>query len=99
MILFLITKLMAIALAIYVVRRVRHTKYQHQLWKFTTLAGIGFVLLAVAPLVLNVPKILSTASIDLAILCLSMSAILYVFNRNRPTAGQSPTHNPTQGNP
>ena len=81
MILFIITKLIAIAIAIYVVRRTRNTKAYPALFGFSLLAGIGFVLLAVAPLVLNVPRILTTVSIDLAILCLAMSGILFFVQR------------------
>lgn len=89
MILFIITKLMAVLLAVYIVRRMRHTRYRSHLWKLTTIGAIGFTVLAVAPLVLNVPKILTAASIDLAILCVTVSGILYYVNRKSAAASGS----------
>ena len=52
------------------------------MFKLCLIAGVGFTLLAVAPFVLNVPKILTTVSVDLAILCLVMAAIIFYHVRS-----------------
>ena len=65
MILFVITKIVAIILAVYIVRKVRFTRMHSKMFGLSLLAGIGFTSLAVSPLVLNVPKVLMTVSIDL----------------------------------
>ena len=77
MILFVITKIIAVILAVYIVRKVRFTRMHSKMFGLSLLAGIGFTLLAVSPLVLNVPKVLMTVSIDLAILCLAIAGIMY----------------------